>query len=212
MKLYFSPFACSLAAHIALRETGLDFELVRTDFRDKKLPGGGSLFDVNAMGQVPTLVRDDGRVLTENSAVLSYLADRSPAKKLAPAPESDARYDLQRWLSFIGTEVHKKGLALIFDPTTSEAVKEFGRTSLSKPLRVLEKELSTRELLLGESFTVADAYLYWALTLLPHAGVPDDGYPSLRAYRKRITARPAVRAALEVEKAARESATTAAAD
>ncbi len=206
MKLYFSPFACSLAAHIALREAELDFELVRTDFRDKKLPDGGSLFDVNAMGQVPTLLRDDGGVLTENSAVLCYLADRRPSKGLAPAPESEERYQLQRWLSFIGTEVHKKGLALIFDPTTPDAVKEFGRAALAKPLRVLEKELAGRELLLGETFTVADAYLYWALTLLPHAGVPDEPYPALRAYRKRITARPAVREALEVEKAARSEA------
>lgn len=203
MKLYFSPFACSLAAHIALREAGLDFELVRTDFRDKKLPDGGSLFDINAMGQVPTLIREDGRVLTENSAVLCYLADRRPATGLAPSPESEDRYQLQRWLSFIGTEIHKKGLALIFDPTTPEAVKEFGRASLAKPLRLLEQELESRELLLGAVFTVADAYLYWALTLLPHAGVPDEPYPALRAYRKRITARPAVRAALEVEKSAR---------
>ena len=116
MKLYYSPFACSLAAHIVCREAGLDYELARTELSSKRVEGGGDLHAINPMGQVPTLVTDDGHTLVENGAVLTYLADRVPQRALAPARDAFARYELTRWLSFVGTEIHKKGLALVFAP------------------------------------------------------------------------------------------------
>lgn len=204
MKLYYSPFACSLAAHITCREAGLDVELARVELSSKRVEGGGDLHAENPMGQVPTLVTDDGHTLTENSAVLSYLADRAPALGLAPAREERSRYELIRWLSFVGTEVHKKGLALIFAPDSPEAVKDYARAAIRKPLGVVDAQLASRDLLVGDRFTVADAYLFWALTIAPHGGVALDAYPSLQAYQQRLLARPAVRAALRFERDQRE--------
>jgi glutathione S-transferase len=204
MKLYYSPFACSLASHIACREAGLEVSLERADLASKRSEGGEDLFALNPLGQVPTLLTDDGRILTENGAVLTYLADRAPHTQLAPAHDQFERYELSRWLSFVGTELHKKSLALIFAPDTPEPVKDFARASLSKPLQVVESHLATRELLIGQHFTVADAYLFWALMLVPHAGVPLDPYPALQAYQRRQLARPAVRAALSFEREQRE--------
>jgi glutathione S-transferase len=197
MKLYYSPFACSFASHVACREAGLPVQLERTELASKRIEGGTDLFSINPMGQVPTLITDDGRMLTENTAVLSYLADRAG---LAPARDDFARYELTRWLSFVATEVHKKGLALIFAPDVPEPVKDFARSAIHKPLAVAEAQLSTREVLLGEQFSVADAYLVWALMLMRHAGISLDAYPALRAYQKRHLARPAVQAALAFER------------
>lgn len=199
MKLYYSPFACSLAAHIACREAQLDFSLLRIDLVSKRVEGHGDLRELNPMGQVPTLVTDDGQVLTENSAVLMYIADHAPAAQLGPAQGSFARYDLLRWISFVGTELHKKCLQPIFAVDSPDAVKAYARESLARPLGVVAQHLSCRETLLGEGFSVADAYLWWALTLLRHAGVSFDSYPSLRAFHKRHRSRPAVEQALRFE-------------
>lgn len=130
---------------------------------------------------------------------LDRLADRAPERRLAPAHDAYERYELLRWLSFIGTELHKKTLAVIFTPDAPEPVKDFARGAVHKPLAVLEAELSGRETLLGGEFSVADAYLFWALTLMPHADIPLDRYPVLRSYQKRHSARPAVQAALAFE-------------
>src|SRR4051794_23038729 len=125
MKLYYSPFACSLASHIALREAGLDVTLERIDLKSKRVEDGSDLFGVNPMGQVPTLVTDDGLILSENPVVLTWVGDRVPERSLVPGPTTFERYELTRWLSLVGTEVHKKGLALIYDPTAPEEVKSF---------------------------------------------------------------------------------------
>ncbi|MEZ4402383.1 MAG: glutathione binding-like protein [Kofleriaceae bacterium] len=202
MELYYSPFACSLAAHIVAREADLEVALRRVDLTTKLVEGGGDLRAVNPMGQVPTLVTDDGHALTENSAVLSYLGDRAPDRGLTPPPASVARYELQRWLSFVGTEVHKQGLAAVFGVDTPAAVKAHGRASLARPLAVLDAHLATAKTLVSTGFTVADAYLVWALVLVPVAGVSLDLYPAVQAYQARQVARPAVAAALAVERAA----------
>lgn len=207
MKLYYSPFACSLATHIALREAGLDVSLARIDLASKRVDDGTDLRHVNPMGQVPTLVTDDGLVLTENGTVLTWVGDRVPERALVPSPTSQERYELTRWLSFVATEVHKRGLALIFDPISPEEVKTYARNGLARPLGRLEQLLSERDYLVGSRFTVADAYLFWALTIAPHGGVPLDGYPTLRGYHARILERPAVRAAVRYERDQRETAT-----
>lgn len=204
MKLYYAPFACSLAAHITCREAGLEVDLRRVELSSKQVEGGEDLHALNPMGQVPTLVADDGSILVENSAVLAYLADRAPASGLAPAPTDAARYELTRWLSFVGTELHKKGLAMIFAPDSPEAVKAYARTSLAKPLAVVARHLTDRDVLVGSQFSVADAYLFWALTLAPHGGVSLDAYPALAAYHARALGRPAVRAAVKFERDQRE--------
>lgn len=200
MKLYYAPFACSLAAHITCREAGLAVTLARTELSTKRVEGGEDLFQVNPMGQVPTLLTDDGLVLTENGAVLAYLADRAPEAALAPPPGDVARYELLRWLGFVATEIHKRGLAPIFSPDAPDAVRDFARSAIHKAFRVADAHLSTRQGLLGDGFTAADAYLFWALTITPHGGVSLDAYPSLRAFHARHLARPAVRQALSFER------------
>lgn len=204
MKLYYSPFACSLAAHITCLEAGLAVELERAELSTKRIEGGADLLAINPMGQVPTLVTDDGHMLTENGAVLTYLADRLPEGGLAPAPAAFERYELTRWLGFVGTEIHKKGLAAIFGPEVPDAVRDYARASLAKPLGVVSRHLESRDVLVGERFTVADAYLFWALTIAPHGGVSLEPYPALRAYQQRIYARPAVKAAVLFERSQHE--------
>ena len=201
MKLYYSPFACSLAVHIACRESGLDVELVRVDLVTKRTAAGGLLFTENPMGQVPTLVLDDGRALIENIAILAYVADRTPKRASGTDPESGDTYDLLRWLSFVATEIHKKVLWSIYTPTGSDDVKDHARKSAKRSLDVVSAQLESRDTLLGGSFTVADAYLFWALTILPHAGVPLDDFPVLGRYHALHKSRPAVRAALTHENA-----------
>lgn len=200
MKLYYSPFACSFASHIACREAGIEPELIRVDLATKRTSSGGDLFAENPMGQVPTLVLDDGRILTENVAVLTYLADRAPERVTAASTDPSDGYELTRWLSFVSTELHKKVLAPIYAPTSPDAVKDFARASASRGLDVLAARLESRDVLLGASFTVADAYLFWALTILPHAGIPLDPYPVLRRYHERHRSRPAVRTVYAMER------------
>lgn len=194
MKLYYSPFACSMAAHIAIREADLDVELVRVELPTKRTASGSDLFVDNPMGQVPTLVLDDERILTENVAVLFYLAERVPSAK----PRD--QYELVRWLSFVSTELHKRILAPIYNPCPG-AVKDFARTCGDRAFAVLNAHLESRDTLLGEEFTAADAYLFWALMLMPHSGISLDPYPTLQAYHERHRKRPAVRDVLRYEKA-----------
>jgi glutathione S-transferase len=206
MKLYYSPFACSLASHIACREADVSVELVRVELATKRTTGGGDLFATNPLGQVPTLVLDSGRILTENIAILAYLGDLAAPSAATAASDAEDRYELTRWLSVISTEVHKKVLAAIFAPDSPDAVRDHARASADRTLRVLAARLETRETLLGGPFTVADAYLFWALTLMPHAGVPLDGFPALQRYHERHRARPAVRATLRFEREQHETA------
>lgn len=200
VKLYYAPMACSLAAHIACREAGVDVDLVRVDFRTKKMETGGDLFDHNPMGQVPTLELADGRVLTENVAVLLYLSELG-GRARADGGASDT-YEVVRWLSFVATELHKKTLAAIYNPTSPEEVKAFARGGADRALGVAAARLANRDFVVGDRFSVADAYLVWALTLMPRAGVPLDAYPELKRYHALHLERPTVKAALGLEREA----------
>jgi glutathione S-transferase len=203
MDLYYSPMTCALASHIVCLEAQLPVTLHRVD-RATHFVDGDDFFKVHPMGKVPALVCDDGRVLTENVAVLLFLRDRADGARgdRALSPASFAYYDLVRWLSFVATELHKQVLAPLFLLTPAhEAVRQFSREAAARPLAVLEQHLAQRPMLLGDDFTVADAYLFWALTLLPHGGIPLERYPALRSYRKRLRQRPAFDAALRREQA-----------
>lgn len=200
MKLYYSPFACSLAAHIACREAGLTVTLHRIELGTKRIEGHGDLRDINPMGQVPTLVTDDDRVLTETSAVLTYIADRAPGAQLAAGQDGFARYESLRWLSFVATELHKKCLWQIFAPASPDAVIAHARAIVHPSLAVVDARLAARETLLGAGFSVADAYLWWALLVARHAQIPLEQYPHLRAFYTRHATRPAVAAAVLFER------------
>jgi glutathione S-transferase len=200
MELFFIPFACSLAPHIVCREAALPVVLTRVHLRSKQMEGGGSLFDINPKGQVPTLRLDDGYVLTENAAVLQYLADMNPAAGLGGPAGGDGRYRLMEWLSFIGTEIHKRVLFTIFGQDNDDAARERARAEAPRKLAYVLRALEGRAYLLGDRFTVADAYLLWTLLVMPQAGVNTAAVATLQAYIDRCLARPGTAAAVEAER------------
>jgi glutathione S-transferase len=198
MKLYFSPGACSLSPHIVLREAGLSFSTEKVDLRQKSTAGGADYKAVNPKGSVPALALDDGTVLTEGPAIVQYLADLVPEKKLAPPAGSMARYQLMAWLNFISTEIHK-AYSPMFRPDASEEIKAIARANVSNRYNYVERELEGRDYLTGAQFTVADAYLFTVTNWAPKVGIDMAPWPALRAFQARVGARPAVQEAMRAE-------------
>jgi glutathione S-transferase len=198
MKLYYFTGACSLASNIALREGGVPFELVKVDRRTHKAADGLDFNEVNPKGYVPALALDNGEVLTENVAVLQYIADRNPAAKLAPAAGTMERYHLVEWLAFINSEVHKN-FSPLFREDAHDEVKQYARKLLSARLDYLNRAIGNRTFLAGEQFTVADAYLFTVLGWGRHVNVDIGRWPQLQRYVERVGARPHVIEALKSE-------------
>jgi len=198
MKLYYMKGACSLASYISLNEAGLKFEAVAVDHKTHKTRDGEDFNAINTKGYVPALRLDNGELLTENVAVLQYIADRNPASKLAPAAGTLERYHLMEWLAYINSEVHKN-FGPLFNPSSSEAVKQYSRDNLTKRVDWLEKALGAKNFLLGEQFTVADAYLFVVLGWTSQVGIDLGRWPALKRHHERIAARPQVLAALKAE-------------
>ena len=198
MKLYYSPGACSLSPHIALREAGIAFEAVKAPTKTHQLDDGTDYYSINPLGYVPLLELDDGTRLREGPAIVQYVADLAPTKNLAPANGTMARYRLQEWLTFIGTEIHK-GFSPLFNPATPEEFKTATKTKLSQRLAWVDSQLAGKQYLMGENFTVADGYLFTVTNWAPRVGVDITGLANLVAYRERVGARPAVQAAMKAE-------------
>ncbi|WP_277373797.1 glutathione transferase GstA [Pseudomonas sp. AA-38] len=198
MKLYYKAGACSLSPHIALCEAGIEFEMEAVDLQTKRTASGADFTQINGKGYIPALVLDNGKVLTEGAAIVQYIADLKPESGLAPANGSEARYELQSWLSFISSELHKP-LGSMFNPAQSEDWRAAAQALLSKRLDWLVGELGEREFLLGDRFSVADGYLFTVLGWTGMLGFSLDPWPSLQAYRARIGARPKVIEALKAE-------------
>ena len=198
MKLYYSPGACSLASHIALEETGLKYEAIAAPTKTKVLPDGSDYRKVNPLGYVPYLVMDDGTGLAEGPAILQYIADQAPATKLAPPNGTVPRYQLQSWLNFIGTEVHKN-FGPLFTPGTTDEAKAQSRDRIIGRLQYVENELAGKQYLMGEQFTVADAYLFTVTNWAALTGVDISGFANLGQFRARVGARPAVIEAMKAE-------------
>jgi glutathione S-transferase len=199
LKLYYTPGACSLSPHIALREAGVPFELVKVDLTAKKLADGGDFLAINPKGYVPALGLEDGQVLTEGAIIVQYIADLAPDSRLAPRSGSFARVRLNEWLHFIATELHK-GFGPINNPKSNPELKQFFRQRLDARFQILASALSGREYLDGSSFSVADGYAYYTLRNLRRLeAAAVEQSVVLKAYYDRVAARPAVRAALEAE-------------
>lgn len=198
MKLYYSPGACSLSPHIALHESGLAFEAIPAPTKTHQLPDGTDYYTINPLGYVPLLELDNGERLREGPAIVQYIADQVPQKNLAPASGTMARYRLQEWLTFIGTEVHK-GFSPLFNPATPEEFKTATKTKLAQRLAWVDSELAGKQFLMGDTFTVADGYLFTVTNWAPRVGVDITGLANLVAYRERVAARPAVQAAMKAE-------------
>lgn len=201
MKLYFSPSACSFSPHIALREAGLEFNLVKVDLKSHTLADGSDFMKINPKGYVPVLELDDGTVLTEGPAIVQYIADRKPESGLAPQAGTLERYRLQEWLGFINSEIHK-GFSPLFNPKTPDETKATTRENLSKRLAFVAEHLAKNDFLLGKQFSVADGYLYTVLNWGQWTGVDIAVWPSLLAFQERVGSRPSVKAAREAEAAA----------
>lgn len=198
MKLYYSPGACSLSPHIALREAGLSFDLVLASTKTKKLQDGSDFYAINSKGSVPVLELDNGERLTEGPAIVQYIADLSPASNLAPAAGSMARYRLQEWLNYITSELHK-GFSPLFNPATPEDYKPVARAALMARLTWVNAQLEGKQYLMGDQFTVADAYLFVVSNWGQYVGVDVSGFEHLVAFRARVAARPAVQEAMKAE-------------
>jgi glutathione S-transferase len=198
MKLYYMKGACSLASYISLKEAGIEFEAAEIDHKTRKTHDGEDLDTINSKGYVPILKLDNGQILTENVAVLSYIADLNPDAKLAPAAGTFDRYRLLEFLAFINSELHKN-FGPLFNRSNSEDIKNLARTNLKKRLDWLENALGSKTFLMGDQFTVADAYLYVVLTWAGHVGIDLNKWPTLKRHNERIGARPQVIAARKAE-------------
>ena len=199
MKLYYSPGACSLSPHIVLREAGLAFDAVMAPTKTHKLPDGTDYYTVNPLGYVPLLELDDGTRLREGPAIVQYVADQVPAKNLAPANGTLPRYRLQEWLTYIGTEIHKS-FSPLFNPNMPEEGKKIYRERLANRFGFVDKELAGKDYLMGDNFTVADAYLYTVTRWAKPMAIDLTAFPNLLKQHERVAARPAVQEALKVEK------------
>ncbi len=196
MKLYYAPGACSLAAHIALQESGLRYQLARVDLRDHKVDGV-DFYAINPKGYVPVLELDDGERLTEAAVILQYIADRNPGT-LAPAFGTIGRYRLMEWLNFIATEIHK-GLAPLWKPTTLDAYKATVLTAVGARFDYVTKALGTKPYLTGDAFTIADAYLFTIVNWHRFLAFDIDRWPVLAQFQARVAARPSVHKVLADE-------------
>ncbi|EHR68939.1 glutathione S-transferase [Burkholderiales bacterium JOSHI_001] len=198
MKLYYSNGACSLSPHIVLRESGLPFELVLASTKTHKLPDGTDYYTINPKGYVPLLELDNGQRLSEGPAIVQYIADQVPAKKLAPANGTMERYRLQEWLNFITSELHK-GFSPLFNPATPDDYKPQVKERLLGRFKWVNEQLEGKQYLLGNDFSVADAYLFVVSSWGQYVGVDLKPFANLQAFSARVAARPAVQEALKAE-------------
>jgi glutathione S-transferase len=204
MKLYHSNGACSLAPHIALEEAGLPYDLVRVDLRSHKLPDGTDYYSVNPKGYVPLLELDNGDRLSEVAVILQYIADREPGT-LAPANGTMERYHLMEWLNFIATEIHKQ-YGPLWHAETPEATKATQRAALAKRFDLIVKTLEKQPYLTGESFGIADAYLFTVVNWSALLKFDLSPWPALQQFQARVAARPKVREVLKAEHLVRDPA------
>lgn len=198
MKLYYAPGACSLAVHIVARETGHAVELDKVDIPNKKTADGGDYWKVNPKGYVPALALDDGQVLTEVGVVVQYLADQKPESGLVPKFGTMERYHEMEMLNFVATEIHKQ-IGALFNPALTPEMKEVQRGTIGRRLDALEKLLAGKQYLMGDRFTVADAYLFTVLNWTGMHKIDTSKSPNIQAFVARVAQRPAVQAAMKAE-------------
>ena len=198
MKLYYSPGTCALASHIALAETKLPFTAVRVDLREKKVDGGGDYMKINPKGYVPALELSDGKVITEGSVILQYVADQAPSANLAPAPGTFERIRMLEWLTFVSSEIHKT-YSPLFDKTLDAGTREKHLEKLKKRYAFVEETLAKQPFLTGGLFGIADAYLYTVTRWAGQLKFDLAPFPAVRAFMERVDGRESVKSALADE-------------
>src|SRR6266446_4720551 len=201
MKLYYAPGACSLSPHIVAREAGLTLDLERVDIgkHPHRTETGVDFAAINPKGYVPALRLDDGQLLTEGAVIVQYLADLAPGSGLAPAAGTLERYRLQEWLAFISSELHKMFSPSLFHPEHGELAERAARAKIAERFAILDAHLAARPYLLGDKFTVADAYAF-AIVGWPRPTRIDLAlFPNLNRFMERVATRPRVREAMRAE-------------
>jgi glutathione S-transferase len=198
MKLYYSVGACSLSPHIVLRELDLPFDLAMVNLKTGELKNGGFFKDINPKGYVPALELDDGQLLTEGAVIVQYLADLRPGKKLLPPPGTMERVRCQEWLSYIGTELHK-GFGPLFSPDVPASFRQRSAETILMRTELVEQHLRGSPYLMGENFSVADAYLFTVMNWANFVKLDISGRKAILGFMERTKARPAVQAALKAE-------------
>ena len=198
MKLYYYPGACSMAVHIALRETGIPFDLDKVDLAKHQTANGEDFYKINPKGYVPALRLDDGQVLTEDAVLLQYIADQKPQSGLAPKAGTMERYRVMEWLNFISSEIHKT-LGALFNPKITPEWKDNQVALFGRRCDFLVKALGSKPYLMGDKFTIADAYLFTILGWANLFKLDMGKWSKLKEYAERIAARPAVKQAMKAE-------------
>lgn len=198
MKLYYSPGACSLSPHIALHEAGVAHELVKVDLKAKKTENGEDFTAINPKGQVPALMLDSGELVTEGPVIVQVIADKAPARNLAPANGTDERYKMQEWLNFTTSELHKN-FSPLFNPAIPDEVKKFFTDRIIGKFKYADFQLADRDYLMGKQFTVADGYMFVMLAWADRLKIDLSAMKNLMAFKERVAARPNVQAALKME-------------
>lgn len=198
MKLFYSPGACSLSPHIVLNELGLPYSVEKVDLKRHTTDDGADYYTINPKGYVPALQLDNGEVLTEGPAIVQYLADQKPQANLLPPAGSLERARVQEWLHFIGTEVHKT-LAALFNPSITPEARSKTIDTFGKRLGFVEQALQGKEYLTGNTFSVADAYLFTIVNWAPMLKIDLSPWPTVMQFQKRVANRPAVQKTLQAE-------------
>lgn len=198
MKLYYKTGACSLSPHIALREAGIEVQLVKVDTKAKTTEDGQDFLKINPYGYVPALELNDGQILTEGPAIVQYIADLVPGNKLAPMNGSIERYRVQAALGFINSELHKT-IGALFNPALGEDARAGIVEKIDLRLGQLQQQMEGKDYVANNTYSVADGYLFVVLGWLKHVKLDIAKWPGLQAYSARIAARPAVQAALQAE-------------
>jgi glutathione S-transferase len=198
MKLYYSPGACSMAPHIVAREAGYTIDLEKVDLANKKTADGGDYWKINPKGYVPTLMLDDGQIITEANVICQYLADQKPDSRLAPEIGTMQRYRLMEALSFVAGEVHKQ-IGALFNPALTPEMKTIQLGTIEKRFNALEKLLNGKPYMMGDQFSVADAYLFTVLNWTNLHKIDVSRWPNIKAFIERVAARPKVQEAMKAE-------------
>ncbi|HET9642636.1 MAG TPA: glutathione transferase GstA, partial [Burkholderiaceae bacterium] len=184
MKLYYSPGTCALSPHIVLHEAGLPFEAVSMSTKTHKLADGSDYYEINPKGYVPALEFDNGDRLTEGPAIVQWIADQVPDRRLTPPAGTMERYRLVEWLNFITAELHKS-YGLIFNPAMPDEAKSLVRTKLRERYEYVDRQLSGSKFLLGDDFSVADAYLFVVTRWAPKVQVDLHGLEQVKGFMER---------------------------
>jgi glutathione S-transferase len=195
MKLYFTPGACSMSPHIVAQELGIPVTLVKVDLAAKKTASGDDFWHINPKGYVPALELDSGELLTEGTAIVQFLADQKPERKLAPPNGTLERYRVQEMLGYINSELHKT-FSPLFAPTTTPELRKDREAYLRKRYKLIDDRLAGRNYLFGDQFTVADAYLFTVTNWAGFVKLDLSEFANLTAFQARVAARPAVQQAL----------------